>query len=291
MRWDDIRFFLALARHGTLMGAAEKLGVSYTTVARRIRSLEHKLDVILFEQTSGGYLLTHEGILALRDAEAMETGSDNISRKLKGSHTKVEGELTVTFPLSFGTELILPHLKNFQIKYPAIRLNVIAGPEVLNIGGSQIADIALRASPAPPENLIGRKMAKLAYGVYGARDYIKKLENNESPEYLSSTVQDKALLKQLYKKYPNIRTNIHFNTLEMLKTGLESGNGLGILPRYMGDRSQALERLPVLLPDRNWYLWLLYHPNYKQSLRLKAFISFFTDKIKAARPLLEGKEL
>ena len=80
MDWDHLRHFLELARTGTLVGAARRLGVDHTTVSRRLAALEKQLGAALFAREAGGHRLTEAGRQLLVSVEAMEAAVSGIEQ-------------------------------------------------------------------------------------------------------------------------------------------------------------------------------------------------------------------
>jgi DNA-binding transcriptional LysR family regulator len=93
--WDDLRFFLAVARSGSLSGAARHLGVNHSTVSRRLVAFEAQLDVRLFERSAGGYEPTAMGRQLLDSAQRMEEELATLDRKLLGQDTRLSGSLRI----------------------------------------------------------------------------------------------------------------------------------------------------------------------------------------------------
>ncbi|MDD9900150.1 MAG: LysR family transcriptional regulator [Alphaproteobacteria bacterium] len=282
--WDDMRVFLALARHSTFSAAAKALDVNYTTVARRIRHLEGQLDVRLFEQGTDGYTLTPEAETVITAVENVEADFLSISRKLTGSQAEVRGELTVTFSTSVGQVLVLPHMAAFMQAYPDIRLRLLSTSEMYTLGTQQ-ADIALRVTKNPPEHLIGQNIASVASALYGP------VNSSTIGPLLSLTRTQDEQVQDLLKKQPQLKPGPQLSNWGALRDAILSGMGIGILPCFIGDSDKALKRLDTDIVDNNVALWLLSHPDYKNTARVQVFRRFFAEKLKAAVPLLTGASI
>ena len=168
--WDDLRVFLAVARAGSLSGAARTLGVNHSTVFRRIGAFEAALGVRLFERQPGGYLLTPAGEELRDGALRVEEEIANLSRKVAGQDLRLSGTVRVTTidMLAFG--LLPRHLAGFRDAYPGIEVDLVVGNATLNLSRRE-ADVALRVGNAPAETLVGRRVGRLAFAVYGSAGY------------------------------------------------------------------------------------------------------------------------
>lgn len=159
--WDDLRVFLAVARAGSLSGAARALSVNHSTVFRRIGAFEAALGVRLFERQSDGYLLTPAGEELRDGALRIEEEIASLSRKVAGQDLRLSGAVRVTTidMLAFG--LLPRHLARFRDAYPGIEIELVVGNTMLNLSRRE-ADVALRVGNTPPETLVGRRVGRLA---------------------------------------------------------------------------------------------------------------------------------
>ncbi|MEM7020729.1 MAG: LysR family transcriptional regulator, partial [Pseudomonadota bacterium] len=158
--WDDLRFFLAVARTGTVTGAARRLSVNHSTVTRRITAFEKKVGVRLFERLSTGYVTTPAGEDVLNHAERMETEFNAMERHIAGRDDKLGGPLCVTAPATLINNLFMPHIARFIEIYPDIELQLMASYENINLNRRE-ADIAIRITNNPSENLVGRRLSHI----------------------------------------------------------------------------------------------------------------------------------
>lgn len=289
--WDDMRFVLALLRSGTFSAAGESLNVNYTTVARRIKNLEQRMNTLLFEQTADRYVPTEAARSILPQLETIETEFHAINRQVFGQQTDIRGELRVTFSPSIGDALILPHINEFQELYPDIDLVLIASSDIASLGVRE-ADIAIRISDAPPDHLVGQRIAGVSFALYAARSYLKKHSTLNHPGVRLLSIKSPTSHRQekfIYKKYSEIRPLTYISKAGSLYQAIKNNLGIGILPCYVGDRDQKLKRLPINIEDHKWHLWLLSHPDYKHAARVQVFKQFFSEKLKQNKGLLEGK--
>jgi DNA-binding transcriptional LysR family regulator len=169
--WNDLRSFLAIARQGSLQGAARTLGVNHSTVFRRLNALEARLGARLFDRSARGYALTAAGEHMLASALRVEDEILGLERRLLGGDVRLSGTLRVTTTDTLVHGVLGPHLRAFQTAYPAIELELITGNAFFDLSKRE-ADVALRPSRHPGDAMVGRRLAEIAVALYGARDYL-----------------------------------------------------------------------------------------------------------------------
>lgn len=289
--WDDMRFLLAVLRAGTLMAAGDALGVNYTTVSRRIKKLEQDLGHVLLEHSPEGYRPTQAALAILPRIEAAESHFHSIAQALSGGEAEVKGDLRVTFPSSIGRILVLPYLKEFQDKYPDIHITVLASSELSDLGSSGQADIAVRLSRNPPDYLLGKRVAHLAYALYAAPQYLKACPTPATSGAQLAALSGDRMREQIMAvqaAYPSVRMGSVFSGWSAIESLVENEGGFGILPCFMGDRNSRLQRVAFTLPETGLHMWILSHPDYRQSARIQAFKNFLAEKFQQNKALIEG---
>lgn len=279
--WDDIRYFLAVARTGSVSAAAEKLSVNQSTVSRRINAFESEINVRLFERLTTGYQLTDEGEELLLRARRIEEEAFAIEHDIMGKNANLKGPLRVTTSLTIANYLIMPLLKEFNAQYPDIELQLDISDGLYNLTQRE-ADIALRVTTDPvPENLVGRELGKIEMAVYG--------ENNYLSEYLDSSISTTLrwigednneprpgwLHKHTEPLQLVMRSNNVLATVSAIKTGL----GIGRLPTFVGDAIPQLKRFEDTPTLQKRTLWLLSHPDMRKVSRVRAFGAFLAEHI------------
>jgi len=288
--WDDLRLFLAVARTGSLSGAARQLRVHHSTVFRRIGALEAALGVRLFERLPDGYALTPAGEEMLPSAELVEDEIAAIGRKVTGTDLRLSGKIRIT-TVDILTLGVLPgYLSAFRRAYPGILLDVVVSNTSLDLTRRE-ADIALRASNRPSETLVGRRVARLAFGVYAARGYGGACPGTDLAQQDWIGFDDEhAPLARWFAAHvkgaqPVYRTNSIAAALGAAKAGL----GLAPLPCGLADREPDLVRLQPLPEDFTLDLWLLTHQDLRRTARIRAFLDFISEALAADAPLFEGR--
>ncbi len=173
--WDDVRYFLAVGRGGSVRAAAERLGVNHATVLRRIAQMERRLGVQVFEKRPSGYRLTAAGEEVVEFAEQMEASSHQLETRVFGRDQSARGLLRITLP-PFLADLLMPDLADFAQKHPDIEIEILSTGEVANLTNRE-ADVAIRFvvdRKTLPLNLHGLMGPQLAGGVYVSRDLLAR---------------------------------------------------------------------------------------------------------------------
>ncbi len=183
MDWDNLRYFLAVARKGSIRAAASALSVNHSTVARRISSFEKQLGVRLFERLPNGYVLTTTGEEMMKSAQHIEDEIVKIDRQVIGRDAQLNGVLRVTMPTVLATHLLMPDISAFTNLYPNIQLEMAFSNEEFNLRKRE-ADIAIRLTQNPPDYLVGRRILHPAKGVYASHEYVKYHDIDNEPEKL-----------------------------------------------------------------------------------------------------------
>src|SRR5271170_6177524 len=172
--WDDVRYFLAVARGGSVRAAAERLGVNHSTVLRRIAQLEQRLGAQMFEKLPSGYRLTDAGGEILQFAEQMEASSNRLETRVFGRDQGVRGLLRVTLAQPLATHLLMPDFAEFARLHPEIEMEILSIGEPVNLTNRE-ADVAIRVvydRKTLPLNLHSMKGPELFGGVYMSRDLL-----------------------------------------------------------------------------------------------------------------------
>lgn len=289
--WDDYRFFLAIARHASVRKAAMTLDVSHSTVLRRITAFEDALKVRLFERTPTGYFTTEAGDELLPIAQRVEEETTNASRRIAGRDNELSGKIRVTMPGILATHLLMPDLAAFRRLHPSIELHITPAYSLANLS-KQEADVAIRISNDPPENLFGRRIVKVFRSAYISEDYLPSTPRGDDTPPLSwiGMIDAQSSFQWMEDSgFPDIPIGAIIGdphaTLEAVKAGI----GMAILPCYMADTQPDLYRMPPAKLQPHSDLWILTHEDMRNTARIRKFISFMADAILLHRNLLEGK--
>jgi DNA-binding transcriptional LysR family regulator len=296
LAWDDFRLVKAIADTRGLTGAAERFGVNHSTMFRRLGQIEDALGIALFERHRTGYALTTAGEEMVALAERMDDDVTAFARKLAGRELSPAGELRVTTSDSLLVHLLTPLFARFCGQCPDVRLDIILANQALNLS-KRDADVAIRAGDSPPETLVGRRVARIAWALYGrAADFPRAgavdLGGLDRRPWVSLG-DDLAALKVVRfvrEHVPPERVVYKVNTVLGLAEAVEAGVGVGHLPCFVADVRPSLVRLAPPEPRFAADLWLLTHPDLRHSARVRVFLDFLAAEIAQRRRLIEGEE-
>src|SRR5712671_7427007 len=172
--WEDVRYFVALARYGTLSATARGLRVNHATVARRVTSLETLLGRPLFDRRANGYALTAEGKAVLDEARSMDEAALSVLRRLDAG-TELSGLVRLSVGRVLAERFLIDRLRRFHERYPAIDLEVIGRSRVVSLARRE-ADVALRYGSPKNSELVARRVARIGFGLYASPTYRGKLD-------------------------------------------------------------------------------------------------------------------
>lgn len=292
--WDDFRLIKAIAEARSLPAAAELIGLNHSTVFRRLGQIEEALGTRLFERHRSGYVTTPAGEEMAALAERLDHDITGFTRRLAGREILPAGELRVTTNDSLLVELLTPLFSAFMRQCPDIRLDVLLGNQALNLS-KRDADVAIRATDTPPENLVGRRAARIGWALYGrGEDFPEGPPADQSKlaqaRWVSLNDQFGAfkVVQYVQKHIEPERVVYKLNTVLGLAEAVEAGIGVGFLPCFIGDKRPGLKRLG---PPQAGYaadLWLLTHPDLRQAPRVRLFLDFMASELTRLRPLVEG---
>jgi DNA-binding transcriptional LysR family regulator len=296
LAWDDVRLVREIARSAGMAGAAAALGIDNSTVFRRLGALEAALGTKLFERRRSGYVLTPAGEDMVRMSERFEQDIADFSRRLEGGEIAARGEIRVATADSLLAFLMTDLLARFRAVYPQIILDVVIGNTALNLSRRD-ADVAIRATDRPPENLVGRRIGTIAWALYGRHAEHGETADAESRVeagdwvVLADEMAGLNVVRWAHAHVPAERLVYKANTVLGLAAAVEAGIGIGHLPCFIGDQNRALMRLSPPEPDFSAGLWLLTHPDLRKSPRIRAFLDFMGAELQRLKPLLEGMRM
>jgi DNA-binding transcriptional LysR family regulator len=171
--WTDLRFFLELARAGTLSGASRRLEVEHTTVARRIDRLELQLGSTLFDRSREGYELTEMGHAILPHAEAMESAVLAAQDQLSGNEIAVRGVVRLGVPEVLGVRIVTPLLARFLEHLPDLSIDLLVQPRFANLANRE-ADLGVTLDPPNTGRYMVTRLTSFRVYLYGSPDYLAR---------------------------------------------------------------------------------------------------------------------
>ncbi len=295
LAWDDFRLIKAIAETRTLPAAATALGLNHSTVFRRLGQIEAALGLKLFERHRSGYVATPAGEEMAQLAARLDDDISAFAIRLAGQEIKPAGELRVTTNDTLLVDLLTPIFAGFLARCPDIRLDVLLSNQALNLS-KRDADVAIRATDNPPETLVGRRAARIAWALYGrASDFPERhgveMESLWQRNWVSLGDQFAGLkaVRYLASHVAAERIVYRVNTVLGLAEAIEAGIGIGFAPCFIADRRPGLVRLAAPDPGFSADLWLLTHPDLRHSPRVRLFLDFVAGELGRMKPLIEGE--
>src|SRR5215831_20709252 len=231
--WEDVRYFVALARNGTLSRTARALRVNHATVARRIGNLEALFGRALFDRRSNGYVLTAEGKTVLREASVMDEAALSFLRR-RDAATALSGLVRLAVGQVLAERFLVDRLRVFHDRYPAIDLEVIGGSRVVSLAKRE-ADLALRYGSPKDSELVARRVAKLTFGLYASPDYRDKLKAGEPRVFIGFDENSEfvAEAQWLERNFCSSRFSFRTSSQTTQAAAARAGYGIALLPKYV----------------------------------------------------------
>jgi DNA-binding transcriptional LysR family regulator len=295
LSWDDFRYVKAIADTRSLGGAAAALGVNHSTVFRRLGQIEKQLGSRLFERGRGGYALTPSGEEMVELAERVGDDITSFERRITGRDLRPSGELRITTTDTVLLHLLTEVLVGFRHAYPEIVIDIVVSNAMLNLS-KRDADIAVRATYHAPDTPASRRVARIAWAVFGAKALAGSPFDLRSDPTRHSWVAfaDHIAIARASKWFRDRgvdeeRVVYKVNTMLGLAEAVAGGVGLALLPCFIGQSVPGLAQLTAPLPELEGELWLLTHPDLRNTARVRAFMDFCAAEIARRQTIIEGR--
>jgi DNA-binding transcriptional LysR family regulator len=293
--WDDLRYFLELARRGRLAVVARHFGVEHTTVSRRIVELETVLDQKLFDRSGMGHSLTPMGQRLMRYAEQMEVGAYGVADATGINHTHQETIRLVTME-GIGSFYIAPRLVKLKAVQPNLLVELVTSPHQGNLTRRE-ADVILSFERPESPGVVVRKIGWFSLRLYASDQYLKVhgvpetaagLQQHAFVDYIDQLVSISAV-RWLRDAVP--APNIVFSSTSMSahQSAAASGLGIALLPSFTATRDKRLR--PVLHDqvEVKRDLWLATHDHSRKRPKVLALMDFIRSEIEADSDFLQGR--
>lgn len=291
MNWDDIRHFLEVVRAGSISQAAQRLAVNQTTVSRRIKLLESHLGKKLFDRSGHGWVITPVGEQLIITAENMAEQAHTLERQVIADSQELRGLLRITVADVCTQHLMMPAMKFFIQQYPDVDLEIIATNDELNLAARE-ADVALRATDTPPPNLVGKRIAKLGYAIYGTHEFLEKIQDdsgNENIPCITWIGDGRSRPVWIEKNFPNTRRVYRTSELGLMLQMVKQGIGIAQMPCIFCNSEPLLFKIPSGYVEPGWGLWVLSHVDLRTTARVRIFRDFLVTELNKQKDLIEGK--
>ena len=292
MNWDAIRIFLAVARAGTLRGAAEALTVNHATVARALGMLETNLETRLFDRSRLGLKLTQAGEDLIETAERMQSEAQTIQRRLLGRDALPSGRVRVSVPPLLAYKFLAGPFTEFARTYREIDLDVSITNRFADLSRRE-EDVSIRIARDVEDDVVGRRLIQYVKGVYASPAYLEArpdlcIGDGADAEWIGWGDDDPKPDWVRASPFPNAPLRHAMPEAVLQLEAAAAGLGLTYLPAFIGDSDPRLQRVPGIEPFEDRSIWLLLHGDLRNTARVRAFVDFMAEKILKKRKLLQG---
>jgi len=291
---DDWLLVARVAEQASLVSAAQRLGISHATAFRRLGALEQRLGVRLFERRAGRYAATAAGEALAEAGRGMQAQADAALLRVQGQDLRPQGIVRVASTEGVIGGLLLPLLPALRKALPELNLLCSARNEFHNLSQRE-ADLALRPATSPPEHLIGHCIGTLRHAVYAQREKAPRFRRAALDQQPWIALDDSAAgshaLVWLAQLLPLEQVTLRFSSLLMVRSACVQGLGLAVLPCFLGDVEPGLVRIGEPVPMCDSELWLLSHPELRETVRVKAVRQWLLKALSEQADLIAGKEL
>ena len=274
--WNDLRFFLAVARSGTISLAGRRTGADHATVSRRISALEHALGMKLFERNPRGYILTPHGEGLLGMASAIEAEAVRIEETAAGQQQGLAGAVRISAPEGFGNFFLASRIGALAAAHPQLSVEMITIQQIVALSRRE-ADIAITMALPPTGNFTHELLTDYRLYVYGSKRYLASASPIRSRDdlvdhpfvgYVDDLIFTRAL-NYLPEVRPHLRARLQNSSIQAQLSAVVSGFGLCVLPAYVA--RTAPELLPVLVDEvsltRSY--WMVVDPDMAETAQVR----------------------
>jgi DNA-binding transcriptional LysR family regulator len=293
--WDDLQFFLAVARAGTVSQASRGMGVDHATVMRRLDSLEKALGSKLFERNPRGYYLTKRGERLLVSAQAVEAETQKAERDVAAADLAISGVVRISSLEGFANFFLAARLPRLAAAHPNLAIEVIAIQQIAALSRRE-ADIAITLQPPESGRFVKERLTDYVLFVYGAKPYLAKaprirsrndFQNHPFTGYIDDLIFMRGLdyLDEIGARRPRLQSS----SLHAQMEAAFAGHGLCVLPHFIAGQHKTL--VPVL--PREMFLrrtyWLVMPADVAGTARVRAVRSFIQEEVATHQALfLDG---
>ena len=294
--WDDLRYFLAVARQGSTIAAGRALQVNQSTVHRRLTVLEHRIGRPLVKRHPTGYRLTELGEVMVAYAEGVEQAVQAFEQQLEAMRRDAIGVVRVTCPEPIIYRITQSSLlERFHARYPGIRVEFVMSDKYLDLAKGEV-DVALRSGDTDDNELVGRKIADSIWAVYASRTYVEqhgrpgRVEDLERHPLVGfdETMANHRASKWLRQVAPGGKIVARNDSVLGLVYAAKAGMGVAPLPTALGDAEADLVRVLGPIPELARIWRLLTTAELRHTPRVAVFFDFIVEEIDTLKPILTG---
>jgi DNA-binding transcriptional LysR family regulator len=295
--WNDLRYFLAVAREGSTLAAGRALRVSQTTVARRIGALEEAIGVPLFEKRQAGYAPTPTGQQLVERAQQVEIAATAFTEAAAAEKRDSSGTVRITTQDIFGVALLAPMLRQLHERHPEIMIELDDSQDFRDLGEGE-ADIALRSATGElGAGIVGRRLGPDEWTLYCSRDYAAQHGVPRTREQLKKHAFIGGGGPKLWRAYSawlhdlnlDDRVIMHHASAIGMMSAIRSGLGIAVLPCIVADADPDLIQCVPPKDGHGRTMWLVTHERVRKTPRVRAVIDFLYERLSRHIRQLEAK--
>jgi len=293
--WNDLRYFLAVAREGSTLAAAKVLRVNQSTVHRRLVELEKRLGCTLAERHPAGYRLTEFGKELQPYAERVEEAVSALHRHVATFDKGMRGIIRLTCSTAVARRLMRSEVLDiFHTRHPGIKVELLMTERLLDLSKGE-ADVAIHGGEAREEALIGKRVADVPWAIYASRSYVERhgspkmfgeIDGHSIIEFIGE-IGDLTAAHWLQSKAPRAHISGQASNIPSVLLAVKSGVGLAPLPVPLADLDQDLVRVIGPIPELKYPTYLFTHRDLRKIPRIAAFFEYCLSEL---RPILTGIE-
>jgi DNA-binding transcriptional LysR family regulator len=300
--WQDIQIFLEVARSERLTDAARRLGLDHSTLSRRTRRFEQKLNTQLFERSTHGYHLTKAGQQLLAHAEEMARHAFEAGESLIDKNHQISGQIRLGVTEGFGTWVLAPLLAVFCERHPGVTLELLTLPRVVNLSRHE-ADLAITIERPTSPGVVTSRLCDYRLRLYASLAYLKRhgtpVKRGELGRHrLIGYVDDLIFSEQLSYLDPLLDPAVvgapgpHFamrsTSVTTQYAAALSGAGLAVLPCFMAEGNEALSSVLSEEVDVVRQFWITARQEQRRLARVRLLWDFLREALEINRDFLMG---
>jgi DNA-binding transcriptional LysR family regulator len=283
--WDDVRFFLAVAKTGSFSAAATQLNTKQTTVGRRIQALERRLGAKLFDRHRHGMEVTPAARGVLMQAESMMSNATSIERHLAGLDREMAGIVRIAATEGLAAHWLVPRLSQLRRSHPDIIVQAIAGDQVLDLATRQ-ADLAIRFFRPTSNQLVAARVGQFNMSILASASYVEqyglpqKLSDLREHHIVDHTTLHTLPAMKPWSEAVESSTNIVLRTNSSYAAiaAVQVGYGISVFPDYV-TKSSTLIAAPIdlnIIRD----IWLVSHEETNKGVRIRTVIDYVREQFR-----------
>ncbi|MDB5889423.1 MAG: hypothetical protein JWP47_254 [Polaromonas sp.] len=296
LNWDDLKYFTAVARHGSTTAAARSLGLDQSTVQRRLAQLEERIGQALVERSPAGYRLTAYGLQLLPHAQRVEQEVIAFQDLVRRSAREQTGTIRLTCPEPIVARITQSRLlSRLAARHPGLHVEFVMSDHYVDLNNGE-ADVALRSGDTVDSQLVGRKIADSLWAVYGSRNYLSRhgtpVRVNELAAHawigFDHSMAGHRATQWLHQSVPNARMVATSASVLGLVHSVKADVGLAALPTALGNAEPDLVQVLGPVPELTRIWRILTTRQLRRTPRIQAFFEFIASEIDTLRPILTG---